>query len=682
MRGPLIATLLVSACGDSPRADGAGPDASAPFAIDPPAPPAEPQKPSMAPCPAGWIERDLGYGIVCDPFDGAFPTCRDDEIALPGVGCAPIGPECTGEYAADLPASGVVYVAPMGTGDGSRARPLGSIDGALAERPAHIALARGEHRGPLVIEHPVHIHGACAGETRIVSSFATQPAIVVEATATLENVTVTSERSQGIKVQHGSELTLRSVIVDRATGTGISASSASTLRAHRIRVRGMSTTSGIPLGLRCGTDSRCEIDESMFGPDSGVLAMEGETLVVRACSALVPDDALFFVTGERGGTTELSEIAAPAARFALNGTSRVRASEVMTGAFVTEGGTLMLERAWLRSATGIAASLEGVRGTLRDVIITDPVPNEFEGVVYAGGIAITRAALGFDRIAIAGATGSPFVVVNDATAVGQDLTIVAGADGARAADGALLVNGAAIDLRRARIEGFERAGLALGVPFRPDGRHNVLRDVTLDGSGGVDTFGIQLAGAQLELERVVVRNVIHEGLFVDTGGTLAAIDLAVEDAETTPRRGLEVRGGGSVRLERARFERAREHSLLVVDETARIDGTQVSILESRPRECDGAPACDSGFGIGLGVFFRGEAILDGFEIDGSAQCGVHLLYGGTIALRNGRLRDHPIAICAEHNAIDLAAVSDGVVYEDNRTMLDGVSLPVPAPEAR
>ncbi len=675
-----IATATIAAlvgCGESAPVADAAIDAALPFAIEPPAPPEAPALPTMAPCPDGWIERDSPIGTACEPF-AEPPQCEDDEVAIPGVGCAPIGPDCSGDYAAGLPASGVVYVAPGGTGDGTRSRPLGSIAAALAMRPEHIALARGEHRGPMVIDFPVHVHGACANATRIRSSGDDAPAVGVDGTtATLRDVSIASERSPGVGVRQG-ELTMSGVIIESAIDYGVLARQGGELHATRLRIGGVTSRFDV-IGLGCLDDASCEVEEAMFGPDrGGLLVIQDGMTTLRRSTVLTAPHTRWLATSDRPGTIVLEQVAAATARVVINPGATMRATHTILDAIVAKEATVTLDRCSIPGAIGVGVSVEGSRMVARNVLIGAPAPERLGTVLVAAGISMLDSVLAFDRVAIAGAQTAAFDMHDGSVATGEDLTIL-GVDGVPASFYGVAVDpGSSFEVERAHVAGFGAVGIAFGEASEPSEHVVALTDVVIDGIDGEEASGIEIADAAIELNRVAIRNAARVALNLEEASTIRATDLEIEDGTHTPRRGADVRGGSVLTLERARFDRASEHSIVVLDETSRVEGTQVSIRESRPRDCDRS-SCDTPFGIGLGVYFRGEAALDGFEIDGSAQCGVHLLYGGMVALRNGRLRGHPIALCAEHNTIDLAAVSEGVVYENNDVMLDGASLPVPEP---
>ncbi len=674
-----IIAWSLAAC-DGGKESAPTPDGGPELAIAPPQPPAPPELPSMAPCPDGWVELDLGFGTVCEPF-AAEPDCAADEVAVPGMGCISIGPACDGEFAADLPASGVVYVAPGGTGDGSRARPMGSIGDALAMHPAHVALARGEHRGPVLIDHPVNIHGACAAGTSIHTTSAAAPSVGVDrSTATLTDVTIAAEGSPALAVRVG-ELTLRGVIVERAIDYGVFVTERATLHAERLRVEGVTSSRYDDIGLACNDGSTCEVEQAMFGPrDGGLLVVDDGTATIRRSTVMIAPHDAWLVTSEDPGRVVLEEVAARGARLVINAEARLQATHVVSDAILAVGATVTLERCWLPGAIGIGISLRSSRLVAHDVIVDAPVIEPYEDLLIASGVAGIDSVIAFDRLTVAGARSTALVAHEGTVVTGEDLTVVGIEGEAPGFAGIAVDDRSTLEAHRAVLSGFSAAGATIGESGLAEERTIVLSDVLVDGSGAEGANGIQLISTNAELDRVSFRNVDRVALNVDGNSAVNARDLHVEDADRSSKRGIEVHGGGVVTLERARFERAREHGIIVVEEGSRVEGTDVSLLESRPRECVDAPSCDAEFGIGLGLYFRGGAALDRFEIDGSAVCGVHLLYGGTVALRNGRLRHNPIALCAEHNSIDLAAVSDGVVYEDNRVMLDGVVLPVPEPE--
>src|SRR5688572_23985056 len=107
MKRALLVLALIGCDVPAPLAD-AGTDAATPMELMEAAPPV------LTPCPAGWGEVTIGGVVVCDPTPGGPVECDAGEARFPGTAaCAPVGRACpAGEFADELPASGVVYVRP------------------------------------------------------------------------------------------------------------------------------------------------------------------------------------------------------------------------------------------------------------------------------------------------------------------------------------------------------------------------------------------------------------------------------------------------------------------------------------------------------------------------------------------------------------------------------------------
>jgi hypothetical protein len=138
----------------------------------------------------GLAFRRVGVDPVhCEPYPERELGCDGDEHLLPGAeGCRLVGVACPDEWPTSTDEVGALYVQSGATdGDGSRARPFGSLTEALAASVDGdtIEVGPGEYEGARV-DVDVTIRGACGSQTRLAG-------LTSGALLTLENLTVSGE---------------------------------------------------------------------------------------------------------------------------------------------------------------------------------------------------------------------------------------------------------------------------------------------------------------------------------------------------------------------------------------------------------------------------------------------------------------------------------------------------------
>jgi hypothetical protein len=138
----------------------------------------------------GLAFRRVGVDPVhCEPYPERELDCAGDEHLLPGAeGCRLVGVACPAEWPTSTEEVGVIYVRSGSVeGDGSRARPFGSLTEALAASVDGdtIEVGPGDYEGAHV-DVDVTIRGACASQTRLAG-------LASGALFTLENLTVIGE---------------------------------------------------------------------------------------------------------------------------------------------------------------------------------------------------------------------------------------------------------------------------------------------------------------------------------------------------------------------------------------------------------------------------------------------------------------------------------------------------------
>ncbi len=671
--------LLIAACGDdgSPSIEDASPDAPvAALAIDDPIAPAAAELPRIAPCPQGWREATLGPTTICEPWpDGA--ACADEEMRLPGRGCVDIGEPCSDDFATGLPASGVRYVRPGASGTGSRTRPFGTIAEAIAGATSNdvIALARGEYREAIAIDRSLQIRGACTDETRIVGP-AGEPALSsVGQTWSLSDATVTSTGAAAIDAMAG-RVELTRVRIAGAQDTGIAIHRGANGTLDHVDVRGVVRGPMLrPAGVIV-VEANVEIRDSAIGGfGSPALAIQAGTVHVERSSFHDIGDAWLIGVDEATATLDETVVTGATTTRLFTGTTVVARRSILPELAAVDG-RYTLERTLIRDAAGVDLGVDNGDAHLTDVVLGPPGTRRIEGVDVSTGLAGSGdSTIVADRIAILGAALSGLSLIGTTYLRARDMTIVSGEG---ELGGALTIpEGAGIEAERVRVVQSFGAAVIVGPPHDST-RGVVIRDLVVEHAGERPTTnGITIDGRNVELERVAIQGPFFTSLVVvGPESNVVARDLRIAEADGAPRRAIEVRAAGAIDVERAVIERSREQGIVLIEEGTTLDARHVRVLESRVR-CDAPPCEESEFGIGIGAYFRSRASLASFELAGSARCGVHLLYGGSVMLRDGVVRDHPIAVCAEQNAVDIDTLSEGVSYENNERVLDGVTLPVP-----
>ena len=318
-----------------------------------------PPTPPQLTCPAGWASTPVAtpddesemIAEACEPWPSGTGPCAPDTLRWPGLGCRPLSAPCPvapERFAAPRPGI-TMHVLPGATnGDGTRARPVGTVADALSRLPNEgggIMLAAGDFPvDDLRVDRPLTLLGACPSQVRLQGTFR-----IETTTVSLEGLTL-----QGGLLADESDLTLIGVRVQTDTRRSAPAlrSTAGRLRFDRVRIDATdapglllagANASGIGLDLRAAT-----------GP--GVLATEGSTLRVSdwvwaSTDANTDAFAVFdssSLVGERG-LLEGARVAAKASTIALTDT----VVRDVQDAFSTDDTALTIRRLWSDGVRGL-----------------------------------------------------------------------------------------------------------------------------------------------------------------------------------------------------------------------------------------------------------------------------------------------------------------------------------------
>ncbi len=558
--GWLVASAFALGC-DPPPVD-PPPPPPPPWTVAPPAAPS----PIVLVCPDGWSSAVRGDGTtVCEPWAGERPTCGEDELLIPGVGCEPISP-CT----APVPDAGRALVsagAPAG-GDGSAERPYATIYDAWRAGARDVMLSDGSHAFSRSVSG-MTIEGRCPAMTELVLS----------GELVLTDVTIRGARITGPPLTHvvvfgGSSLTLEEV---RMTGLDRALEIAGSVIARRVSVRGGGN------GFLAFDAAAIELEQVFFEGLTG-LALYAERTAGQPGMALTMRDVVVIGGGDDPGSGQIqADVGALIAErvviedcvgIGLNGRGEtasvrdlvarritgpglsllgataevigLRTEETAGGVFVAEGavvtghgwvlddstapsvaafeGTLDVRDVHIEDAMGAGIDLEASRATLGNVVISGVAPLA-AGTSVGGGIRAERSELVLSIASIRethtfglGAFGG------DVRA--SDVLVEHVREG-QAAYGVLAVDGATLHLARAELRDTSTVAFVL------EEASGLVEDLLVDGVrplDEVDGIGILVTGtlapATLELDRGVIQNTVRWGVL--SHGMAAAMLSNVE----------------------------------------------------------------------------------------------------------------------------------------------------------
>ncbi len=705
MRPSLSLAIALVACGDDEvdmrDAGGDATAAVAPSRVVEPEAPRAPALPDMGRCPEGWGERMLGEVRICDPFPAGIPTCEGASILLPGSSaCEPLGSTCPPDgMRTDIPdrieseaSLTVAYFVRSGAtgGDGTRARPFGTIAEALAvpteegESIRSIVLSRGVFREPIEITGPLDrlpseannlaIVGACTSDTLLEAGDARRPAIALSGGVrlVLTDVTVSNPLGPVISVSHGAALNGNQLVVGPAVD-GITITG-SDLNLAQTVVRDISSQAIIARpGARCGlTDVALERTHR-------ALQATGARLELARIAFLGPG-----YTGI-GGIRSVgygSEIAIVDVGGAIGIESFLL---TIDRAYIAHGrdGAVAVSDDWLELThttieDGGASPLLVTNGgaVLRDVVVQGTPAPLIAGDTNVAIAADLGADLEIERVAVFDTAGSGFSASGAARVHGRDL-VVAGA--ALEGEGVCLIGSESeVALARVRLERCATGG-ALISDSRVELTDLSIVDVGEDNARPTLGLGI-FRGAEVRIQRAAIERARLLGISAHGAGTtLEGSDLHVAGvlpmgASSDFGRGIEIASRAVGRLVRTRVEDVHDHGVLAVDR-GELTMSDVTIADVAPRACT-TPECQAHpAGIGLAAY-GASAIVDHFVLERASLCGAHRAADATLQLADGTIAENAVGLCVAGDAT-IDDISRDVSYRDNGTNLNARELPVP-----
>lgn len=587
---------------DADAAEEASVSPDAGIAVAPPNPPTPPALPAITPCADGWREVESGFegAVGCDPWpaSGRIDDCPAGEAHFPGEpGCAPVGAPCPAdEWPADLPADArVVYVRSGATdGDGTRARPFGTIAGGVAAAAgAVVALAKGTYALDATVTLASRtLWGACAAETTIVGMGLgpTDAAVVLRnRDAALRNLTVRSSGT-GILALDGSNLSVDGVVVDAPGYYGIHASGdGAELAVRSVVVRDTHPVAGAPT-----SDATALFTERGAHVTVERARLEG---CVGYCVFAWPS------------TLELTGVSI--GRVAL-----AREFDSATGVTASQGAVVRIVRSAIeldeppadRGSTAVYASIVAHMGS--DLSVESSV---LRGGAF-GAVAVASATATVSRSTMDGFDEAAAEVVSDASMALSDVIVRGGGlSGDRTVGAGIEVSrGARLTAARLAMRDVALSGIVLH-PAAGEPSSATIEDVTLrDVRPALDTtygsFGIAATrGSQLTLRRARLERPGMTGVSIELASVGDIEDLVVLDVESAGRGApddpgyaaggfaLNVAMGGLLTARRVATERAMTASVVVYGGGSSLDIEDLDVAQTASRYESGL------FGIGVVV---------------------------------------------------------------------------------
>ncbi len=690
-RVALIGCLLAVACGDcgddtDDPVDAARDAADAARSIAPPIAPAEAALPALRPCVEGWAERMTPAGVpYCHPFPDGVRTCEGATGQRPGEReCTHVGAPCPeGEWAAGLDETGtIVFVRPGAIdGDGTRERPLGTLEAALAAAPsgATILLGKGEHTSAVSITQAnITIVGACADETTIVASAPMTPAIAVigEHALTLRDVRLSAEDVVAISVRNGASVIASGLWVEPAyVGVAVQEADAD-MRDSTFRDIAYN---GAGIGVRC-LQARCTMSDLAFDHAEHAVSGGRGSISIHDSSIVRTDPAR---SGHAIGIA--GDVVADFGELAIDGVDvgvqlagvttidRLFLHDAQMSGLGNSNATVTVTRSFIESWDHTPVSTSS-NMTLRDVVIRGG------GDAFETGGTTTLSGIGvvvLQRVSLEEATGSAISML-DGDVTASDLTILGVTQEDHDGFG-IAAAGGTLHIERARFVGCEGASV-----FLNEGAHAVLEDAVVEGGGATDvvsTVGVGvLSGSHLDLRRAAFEEARGVALAVSgRGSSVIGHDVAIRMPQPLPSsgdygRGLEASYEASMQLARVSIEDAFDHAVLSYRGTS-LALEDVTIDRVMARACTSDECARHPAGIGVAAY-DGSASLQRFAIRGAALCAAHRAADATLQLAHGVVADSAIGVCIAGD-LDVDALTNDVEYTGNGENLNARELPVP-----
>lgn len=639
-------------------------------------------QPGQEGCPAGQAPAPtapgtcvaVGAGWLCPAgFAAAAHAAGTDAVLAP---CAPDPAACGSDaFGGVEEGPGVVFVDPLAVGkaDGSKGAPFASLATAIAAVPegGTVALAAGEHSGPLQISKGITLHGRCAAKVSLVAKGGV-PALTIKAAGSGAPVVVRGLRfaptAYGLAVLGTRPVQAQALMFDRvlkwavvasgagtsltltdsaivgtqpssgALGTALLAEKGGNLTARRVRA-----TDGRSYGANVTGASTLVLDDVLLdstrpGPDQkaqgggyGVAAVGAS--VVSLQSVRLFDHRLAGLIVQGAGTK------ATLYGVVIDGTRGLPGLLTGGGVFAGTGSQVELTASRMHDneGTGVAVVGAGATVTARAVVVDATLSQSKTGeggqglwVGQGGSAQVVASRFSHNREAAMGVFGGKLALLQ----VLVDDTQPRIADGTHGTG--VFVNGSAnAELDRVHIHGSRGNGLAIGDAASVVLARDVLVDGTADGivaasrgAGVAMGVGVYCGGS---LRWFGGRVTGSSGLgVVSTGAGVAElagvlVDSPAKGAATGGGMGVAAAFGATVRLAGCRLAHNRVAGGVATEAGARLDAQGVLVDHTLPGQ--------EGAGYGF-------AVSKGGELEAAAALVVHALGAGVfVHASTARLTD-------------------------------------------
>lgn len=683
--------------------DAASTDATAVAAPTPPAAPSPAAAPALTPCPRGWREADVGGVTACEPFgEDAAVRCGAEEIHVhgraAGAACEAALACPEGEWPDDAPADAVHARAGAVDGDGTRARPFGTLAAALAAassagRP--IVLGEGELAGGVQVRGVPSITGLCPARTRIVDTATTSSAAIIARPGvplTIRGVHLEGAL-YGLWVTRGASVTGEGLVANGAS-SAVRLDGGASAELRRLRAQTPLSSDFVHAALRVGPGSTLTVHEATLLGGGSLVYSYGDDPATDVATVTVEDATLLDspiglagyhdVTLRRAAieNVDLGVLTISPRRAVLEDVRARDVARPSDSAFLfASGGTIELRRVSLlglpRGGAILARNVEGSFARDARIEASDVIVDDVGGDVAIQVEADTSLAL--TRALVTRAGGTAVLATTGGRLTLTDLTI----RGTTASPDAAFGHGVAVDGPGASAT-IERlvAAPALATILAHDEALVRATDVDVEGGLGLAAQCVQLSACasgepMLVLERARIRDVTRYGVAsIVSRVRLVDVDVdgVVAQASSTIV-GLGVLAyAGRIEGERLRVRGVAGIGVLSLGSTVTL--ADVEVDQTSTRDCDG---CASGtLGDGVSCATDGELSVTRLLVHGSSRAGVMAARGcRTASFTGGVVERNGIGVLTDES-VD-ATLFRTLLVRDNGTDYDRVSLTL-APE--
>lgn len=557
--------------------------------------------PAPGPCPMGWETIPLGAGHRCEPPPTRTDCAPDEQATLTGS-CRSFGVACPADgWPAGLPTNGtILYVDPEVApgGDGSLAQPFAQLPVAVARAPegAILALKTGTHVGPVTLDRPMTLWGACAAGTTLTADATEEDSVVrvagpdvfvrdlrvsgprmgitagregvsTPASLRLERVELADLVRRGLTGFEGTSVEARELWVhdigvrpsNGLEGHNVLASGGDLSVAEAVLERGARIAARVEGGGRLHLE-RVAIREIALDADEfavGLAAVEGSRLELRG--VLVEDVAQFASYASFQSVIDAEFLVVRHVRPMLE-----QGYELGCALYLVDGAQADLRGASIRGVHlhAILTYDAGTRVRIADTWIGEVTRQQLRSTV----VSTTGSRIEVERLWIDDPAG---VLVLDPESSGavRDLTLRwEGAAGGETASGLLVALGAhSVTATAVDVVG------ATGIDVSDPGSHMRVHGLWVRQARRTSFAVAASQGGTLELENARLEGSEETAIGVWEGATLLAEDVVVVD----PGFGVGAVSASEVSLTRVRVEGARKVGIWLEGGTSRVEDLEV-----------------------------------------------------------------------------------------------------------